>query len=270
MWKAFHHPDISLPVVRRRAGLELLEMLGVLGDVSLRGGWALMHTQTGLSREGYNQAIYRLSKQGLVVKSQGLDTPRLTLSEDAEGSLNAYFRPEKFWNRRWNGIWYLLVYDVPEADRSYRNVLRDFLKKQRVGCFQKSVWVTPHDIRPQYSDLQEAAAVEIFACLFESKTVLGMSSESIVLAAWDFDRLHDIQKRFCDVYEENLDVLQGKVTSDPEELLSLATAELDAFRSAFVLDPLLPTQLLPHDYLGKRAYDLHLKIVEQLRMKLVG
>jgi len=42
MWQAFHHPDISLPVVRRRIGLELVEMLDILGDVAIHGGWAFL------------------------------------------------------------------------------------------------------------------------------------------------------------------------------------------------------------------------------------
>ena len=268
MWKAFHHPDISLPIVRRRIGLELLEMLDILGDVAARGAWAFLQNRSYPNKTAYHQAVCRLSKQGLIVKSQGLDTPRLKISDEGIESLETYLRPDKCWNRKWNGIWYILMYDVPEADRSYRNVLRQFLKQQRMGCFQKSVWVTPHDIRPQYSDLEKAAALDVFACLFEAKTVLGMPSRKIVSASWNFDRLFEIQKRFCDVYEENLELLQQPIVPSLEMIMRLAAEEIDAFRSAFVLDPLLPNQLLPYEYLGKKAYDLHLKITNQLRKSL--
>jgi len=177
MWKSFHHPDISLPVVRRRIGLELVEMLDVLGAVAVHGAWAFLHNRTYPNRKALDQAIGRLSRQGLIVKRQGLDTPVLELSADAV--VEDYFQPEKWWGRKWNDIWYLLVYDIPETDRSYRNTLRGFLKKHRMGCFQKSVWISPYDIRSQYSDLDEAAALGAFACLFESRTVLGMSSERV-------------------------------------------------------------------------------------------
>ena len=267
MWKSFHHPDISLPVVRRRVGLELLEILDLFGDVGARGAWAFLHNRTGSSKQAYNQAVYRLSKQGLIVKGQGLDTPLLKLSTDAKGLLDPYLKPEHWWRRKWNGIWYVLVYDVPEADRPYRNTLRTFLKKQRVGCFQKSVWITPHDIRPQYSDLKKAAAVDVFACLFEARTVLGMSAETIVREAWDFERLYEVQKRFCDIYAENLEILQEVATVDFDGLVRLATEEMDAFRSAFLLDPLLPNKLLPYFYLGKEVYAIHLRVVDELRKK---
>ncbi len=268
MWKAFHHPDISLPVVRRRIGLELLEMLEVLGDVAIHGAWTFLYSRSYPDRKAYRQAVGRLSSQGLIVKGQGLDTPLLKISLEGAGSLEGYFHPEKWWKRKWNGIWYLLVYDVPEVDRSYRNALRQFLKKQRMGCFQKSVWITPYDIRPQYADLEEAASLGAFACLFEARTVLGMPAEQVVREAWDFDGLYEIQKRFCDVYSENLEILQGSATPDLEVLMRLLAEELDAFRSAFTLDPLLPSPLLPRDYKGKEAYDLHLRIASQIRRKL--
>ncbi len=270
MWKAFHHPDISLPVVRRRIGLELLELLELFGEVSAHGGWAFLHNRTDPDLRGYQRAIVRLSKQGLIVKEQGLNTPRLKISEEGTESLATYLRPDKWWTRKWNGIWYLLLYDVPEVDRSYRNVLRQFLQTQRMGCFQKSVWITPHDIRPQYSDLEKGAAVGTFAALFEARTVLGTPSDKIVRESWDLKRLHDIQKRFCDVYGENLAVLSKTVLLNPEVFMRLATEEMDAYRSAFVLDPLLPAQLLPMDYLGREVFDLHLKVVAEIRSKLIG
>ncbi len=269
MWEPFHHPDICFPVVRRRIGLELVEMLDVLGDVAVHGAWAFLHNRTYPNRKALDQAVGRLSRQGLVVKRRGLDTPLLELSAGVAETIDAYFHPEKWWNRKWSGIWYLLVYDVPEADRPYRNVLRKFLKSQRMGCFQKSVWITAHDIRPQYADLEEAAAVDVFACLFEARTVLGMPAEKVVWESWDFDRLYDVQKRFCDVYTGNLEILEGMVSADVDTLMRLAAEEIDAFRSAFVLDPLLPSQLLPRDYKGKDAFALHQKLANKIRLKLM-
>lgn len=269
MWKAFHHPDISIPVIRRRVGLELLEMLDILGDAAAHGAWAFMRNHRDSDRAAYRKALQRLANQGLVVKHMGLDTPQLHISEAGSNSLSSYFQPEKHWNKTWSGIWYLLVYDVPEVDRTYRNVLRKFLKSQRMGCFQKSIWISAWDIRPQYADLARGAALDAFACLFEARTVLGMRAEQVVNEAWDFEQLYVLQKHFCDVYSDNLELLRSKPEEiNVDKLVRLAAEELDAYRAAFARDPLLPSKLLPYSYKGKEAYTLHTEIIKDIRFLL--
>lgn len=268
MWKAFHHPDVSLPVVRRRIGLELLEMLEVLGAVTVHGAWAFLNNRTCSDRRSYKRALDRLSSQGLVVQSRGLDMPKLQISEEGSKGLGSWIRPDLWWRRKWNGIWYLLLYDIPEVERSYRNILRQFLKIHRMGCFQKSVWITPFDIRPRYADLVEGAALDSFACLFEARTVLGMPDERVVWEAWDFDRLYEIQSRFCRVYSENLERLSSLVVPGFDDIIRLAAEEVDAYRSAFILDPLLPRQLLPRDYKGEEVFRIHTALVGRIRSLL--
>ena len=42
-----------------------------------------------------------------------------------------------------------------------------------MGCLQKSVWVSPRDIRPEHDDLVKGIRVNFYAYLFEATTVLG-------------------------------------------------------------------------------------------------
>ena len=52
--------------------------------------------------------------------------------------------------------------------------------------------------------------------------------------------------------------------------MRLAAGEIDAFHSAFILDPLLPGQLLPVDYKGRDVVALHRQIADGVRRKLIG
>lgn len=45
--------------------------------------------------------------------------------------------------KKWNGKWYLVFFDVPEIQRNKRDYLRNFLKKIGFYCYQKSVYVFP-------------------------------------------------------------------------------------------------------------------------------
>ena len=263
-WIQFHHPDISLPVLRRRAGIEIMELLEMSALFMSRGGWAMLNRHTYPNRAAFRSASMRLRKKGLVVgRSSDGRTPELYLTDVGRAHIPAYFTPEKYWDRKWGGIWYMLIYDVPEVDRKYRDTLRSFLRRMRMGCLQQSVWVTCEDIRPDFDDLCQTANVDAFAYLLEAKTVLGLSAERIVSAAWNFERLEKLQQHFCDVCRQNIELLEHYGPS-PEELADLIRSMLDAYHGAFGEDPLLPAKLLPPGYMGKKAFALHRELMSRI------
>ncbi len=267
-WLDLHHPDICMPVVRRKIALELMEMIELSALFMTRGGWTVLNRSCYPDKKAYRNATYRLRKAGLVVhrKEGSPDIPKLELTPHAKECLPLYFNPEAQWGKKWNQIWYMLVYDVPEIDRAYRDVLRRFLKQERLGCLQQSVWITPHYIRPQFDDLVKAAAVDSFAFLFESRTVLGLPSRKVVEQAWNMDRLLSIQQCYCDTMQENLNRMSEGCDSD--ELGALMRMALQAFHTAFVEDPLLPSILLPRSYLGKQAWQLHCQLMDSIGERL--
>lgn len=263
-WIHFHHPDISLPVLRRRAGIEIMELLEMSALFLTRGGWALVNQHTYPNRAAFRNASMRLREKGLVAgRSIGGAAPKLMLTEVGRKHIPAYFTPEKYWNRRWSGIWYMLVYDVPEADRKYRDVLRAFLRRMRMGCLQQSVWVSAEDIRPDFDDLCEAGNLDTFAYLLEAQTVLGLSADRIVSNAWNFERLEELQRYFCDVCRQNMELLEESRPS-AEELAGLIRSSLEAYHGAFGEDPLLPSKLLPKGYAGREAFALHRQLMSRI------
>ncbi len=136
-----------------------------------------------------------------------------------------------------------------------------------MGNLQKSVWVVSRDIRPEFSDLCKAASLDGFAYLFEARTVLGLPSQRVVEEAWDFERLELLQTRYCDASHCNLHQLSTGSYSG-EELAVLARMSIDAYHAAFSEDPLLPSKLLPKNYQGKAAFQVHTQLFKQLTQRL--
>ncbi|HKL21157.1 MAG TPA: PaaX family transcriptional regulator C-terminal domain-containing protein [Tichowtungia sp.] len=256
-WKTLHHPDISLPIIKRKAGQELITLLAGTAGLLLSGGKSVIYSKCYPNNQAFLASLKRLRKQGLVtVTKQNGSMPEIKLSPSAITGLPPYYTPEKFWSKRWNKWWYILIFDVPEKDRSYRDTLRRFLKQLRCGCLQRSVWVTPADIRPDYDDLNRAAAIESVAFLFESKTVLGFGDQSVVREAWDFDQIGRIQDLYIQTAEENLARLKNTNPSD-EEVLELLRTDNQAYTQAMLLDPLLPRELHPEGYNGEAVFKAH-------------
>ncbi len=270
MWASFHHPDFSLPVVARRSGEEVLELLTGLGEVLATGGRPYLLRRWYPTDQAYKQAQWRLRKKGFVAYVRQRDgRPILRATPTAAGQIHPVARPEKAWNRRWNGIWYLLTYDVPEKHAAYRMSLRRFLRQLRMGCLKESTWITPRDIRPDFDDLARAGGAGDYAVLFEARTVLGMSPTEIVQMAWPVDRLHRIQQWYCVEAERLLRRLRSEGIRR-EQISDFAFEEQRVFHSAMALDPLLPRSLWPSEYLGERVLDRHRAILKTLRGLLRG
>lgn len=269
MQKFFHHPDISMPVVRRRSARRFLEFVEFFGEALLTRGRSLDWNHSFPSKAAFRGAVRRLEQAGLLVahRSERGELPAIELTDVGRQSVSELFDPARFWNRRWNKIWYILMYDVPESDRGYRNVLRGFLSRLRMGCLQRSVWVSPRDIRSEYEDLMEAAVADSVSFLFESRTVLGRGPDDIVSGAWDWARLASIQNWYLEVVSEIVDQLQADAFS-PDELPGLADQGIDAYLSAMAEDPLLPRILLPDGYLGEDVYGLHRRLVREIAARL--
>ena len=138
-----------------------------------------------------------------------------------------------------------------------------------MGCLQQSVWVTPEDIRPDFDDLSKAAAINDFAYLLESKTVLGVPDHRVVTDAWNFDRLQDIQERYCSIMIKNLDQLADRKHT-PDDLAKLLRMSLDAYHAAMTNDPLLPHKLHPTGYVGKQVVALNRRLFSEIDQQLLN
>ncbi len=228
----------------------------------LSGGASEIYGHCYPSRRAYHASVARLKNKGFVTHSKTDGSlPSITLTAEGEAQLPAYCNPERHWSKRWNKWWYVLMFDVPEAERKYRDTLRSFLKKNRFGCLQKSVWVSPRDVRADYDDLDRAASVDSVAFLFEARTVLGHGNQSVVREAWDFNKIDRIHELYLQYAQENLSLLES--TSVPEhKLMQLLRMDNQAYAQAMSLDPLLPHELLPRSYQGKHVAELHRKLIQ--------
>ncbi len=267
-WKNFHHPDWTLPVIRRRAQEEWMDLLADLAEPLSTGGRAHLWKPTYPNLRAYHNSMSRLRKAGLLIRqNEDGKLPYLKLTQQGRDSLPEYHFPEKLWNTAWDGIWYTLVFDVPESERHYRDTLRGFLKRMRMGCLQKSVWITPRDIRREYSDLERAANIRSVSYLLESRTVLRHEALEMVENSWNFNWLQELHGRYLSVFNKNLQMLR-EMDHDETALIHLLREEAEAYIQCMLPDPLLPNELLPGNYQGKSVYELHKTLRSEIRLHL--
>jgi phenylacetic acid degradation operon negative regulatory protein len=224
-------------------------------------GWA--------SRRGLLRQIQRLEAEQLI-ESPGATLEKKIYRLTNTGRLAALGgrEPEAYWNRRWDGRWRLVVFDLPETKNKVRVRLRRFLQEQYFGYLQNSVWITPDPLDPMAKILQQFTEDVESLILLEAHQCGGESNAAIVQGAWEFERIN------C-LYSEYLETLEQLSRMDAEG--SLSTREWDRWsrreRSSWFeimeSDPLLPRSLLPVDYLGVKAWEARKQAARVLVRRLV-
>lgn len=54
---------------------------------------------------------------------------------------------------KWDGIWHLVAYDIPEIYRESRNILREVLERNNFYQIQKSLWACPYNCEEEIAIL---------------------------------------------------------------------------------------------------------------------
>lgn len=266
-WTWFHNPRFSLTVARRRVGAELMDLAVAYGDAFVLRRHSLWAAPMWKEDSARRMALSRLRRSGVVVKTAGR-RPGTTLHVSEEWSDRDVLNPERLWRQKWSGVWCILSYDIAEADRHLRDHLRRFLRRLRMGCFQRSFYISPRDIRPEYADLAETTGLGFDACLFEARDIGHEFPGRIVGRSWPWNRIRDRQTWYIEMCEAALDrAASGTLTR--EEIASLVREEMSAYLVAMEEDPLLPGALLPEGYRGRVVHRLHRTFVRRLKPSLL-
>lgn len=168
--------------------------------------------------------------------------------------------PQKRWERQWKGQWNLAAYDVPEAERSKRVQLHRALRRSGFGWLQKSLWITPDPLEEIILPSPALRNQVRGLITFVARPGLDVSDAAIVAAAWDFEEINAGYGKCLEIHGRAPEL----ATASREEIQSWIRTEQAAWSAAVAEDPLLPTCLLPPDYLGKKVWDQRRAIVEKL------
>ena len=106
---------------------------------SFMGGLPIpYHTLSNLKRRGYLKSVH-LNKNVLYkLTPKGHQAVKKLIIEKAI--------KEKNKRKKWDGKWYILIFDIPENHRAFRDNVRLILREIGFYRLQKSAWVYPYDV----------------------------------------------------------------------------------------------------------------------------
>jgi len=149
----------------------------------------------------------------------------------------------------WDGRWAVLTYSVPESQRELRDKLRSELGWLGFGALSAGLFVSPRDHQEEIAAIAARHGLEQNVTLFRAEHQWPGDNRALAARCWDLQALNASYAGFVDAFQPYCD---GKRMSDRECFL-VRFRLINGYRRFPFVDPGLPYDLLPANWLGVRA-----------------
>lgn len=180
------------------------------------------------------------TRKALVKTTKGRKGKSLVLTSKGRKIFFKEYPLAKLRKRRWNGNWTAISYDLPATRQgnSRRNRLRYNLKNFGFGQLHQSLVVSPLPLEEPLQEFIEGERLEGNATVFTCRRIWGLPDWEIARRAYNLDQLEKLYEELNSHFDE------AKKTREDWDRWCLYFLAVDN------LDPQLPKELLPRDWLG--------------------
>ena len=243
----------------RTAGAESSRglLLTILGEFVLpTGGSAWTQTLVaalglvGVQEKAARQALARMEADGWLCRERVGRRTRWSLADGTydlltEGADRIYGFGRHA--RSWDGEWVVLLASVPESDRASRYRMAQRLSWLGFGPLGHGTWICPW-VEQEQAARPVIEALEVDATSFRGPVGLFGSGAELVRQAWPVAELAAAYREFLDEFPVEL---SGQSARSPEDAARHLVRLVHEWRRFPLLDPDLPTELLPDDWPGR-------------------
>lgn len=144
------------------------QTLKILKTVSQNPGVPARQLFSAFSRsldyKSFYNTLYRLLEQGFLERKDNNHGMCLWITSEGLKLINR-FHPEK------DGLWKLVIFDIPEKQKYVRVVLRAKLKSLHFKKWQNSIWVSPYSLDAEIEEELKQLAKKFFVRLIKTKDI---------------------------------------------------------------------------------------------------
>ncbi len=117
------------------------------------------HIQAESKKKVYD-TLFRLNSQGLIE----LANDRYSITEDGQVLIHTI-------DKKRDGVWKIIIFDIPETKRQVRNVIRSKFISLGFKKWQNSIWISPYTIAPEIEDEINDLAKHFFIRLIKTTDI---------------------------------------------------------------------------------------------------
>lgn len=197
-------------------------------------------------RENLYAAVSYSLKTGFIEKVVKDGIPVFRLTSRGKNRIVRDFPLFRFQDQKWDGFWTVLFFDIREVERFIRDLLREDLKTLTFVMAQRSTYVTPHNIVADLKEYLGFTGLSDEVIVFRSKKIFGGDEKKWARKLWKLDRLNRAYKSILADWEKS----KGMLDDEKKEVVNRLKNQ---FFRAVAVDPFLPRELLPEDWVGIKA-----------------
>jgi len=181
-----------------------------------------------------NDKYYKIDSIGQTTITQNLN--RIKLFERRPESKNLLF----------------VMFNIPEKERLYRDILRNYLTQNGFGRLHNTVWISFHHKKEDLDDLLSELKIIEKILIYESK-ILEQNLETLIRHAnWN---MLQINKKYKTFIAQTSNFFQTKSKSN-----IMARCMVYEFAKIVSYDPILPLKYLDNKYEGLKAFAMCQKL----------
>jgi len=119
-----------------------------------------------MTRKQFSQLIYYLKRKGYI-KIKNLEQKQGVILNKKGGDkiLKIKFKTKEKKKRK-DGKWQMIIFDVPERKRVFRDLLRENLQILGYKMLQQSVWVCPYEVSKETEGIIRRYSLDPYVKLF--------------------------------------------------------------------------------------------------------
>ena len=191
------------------------------------------------SADKFRQALKRANRKQFIEKRIASNGKVLLCLTEA-GQKEAYkqFPFFRLANKPWKGWWTVVAFDIPESQSRIRKSIRQQLLQIGFAQWQKSVYVSPHDISDDLNKIVKANNLQNLVVPMIAKRILAGDDWSFAKSLYKIDN----------------------IAAGYQEIIKTADKEIDQTKFRYLMnryfeilgsDPFLPVGLAPKDGYGR-------------------
>ena len=118
------------------------------------------------SKQQFSQLIYRLKRNGYI-KIKNLEQNKgVVLTKKGTAKVLKAKLKLKTKQKRSDGKWQMIIFDIPEEKRYLRDLLRDNLRLLGYKILQQSIWISPYDVFKETESFLRKYSIDPYIKLF--------------------------------------------------------------------------------------------------------